>query len=219
MALPPRNNLIPTSFEIHSMTSKFTLTPSLLHSTQNSRIRHIQCNKFNTPDVALWLKIYSNDKDPNYTQKSTSLRRLWVLMFNEKFRDFSYLVEMDGSGVSLSNFANGVSLNVSCYDQKLEMLLEEVLNAFVGANLLDDRILFENLKAEQLKNLRNFRENSPYKRVNFYMDRVFSERLVFCVYLIDLFLWMRKSKFMRISLMENFWSIERISLIAVSLKL
>ena len=179
LGYPPRNTIIPDSFTIHKNSQKsegLTLTPNLLLSTSNLRIRHIQVTEFNSPKVSIWLKVYSNDCNAYYSQKVTSLRRMWTLMLDETLRSFLYLAEMASSYVSASNHVNGLSINVNCFEQKIDEMLNQVLVGLIANQGVEDRDLFERFRLEQIKGLKNFVENSPSKKSGFYLDQIFIDK-------------------------------------------
>lgn len=176
LSYPPKNFLIPDSYEIHPMKSELTLIPKIIQIKENARLHYLQYNKFENPKVALWLKIYSNDQNSGYSAKTHALRGMFVSMFEEVYRDYSYLAEMASSSVAITNFENGLSLNIRCYDQRIGELLNSVNEAFLKTNSFEDVKKFQDIRTKKLKNLDNYLKKSPYKNKSYYIEKIFVDK-------------------------------------------
>lgn len=178
MAYPPKNFLIPDSYDIHPMEAELSLKPTVIKFPQipNLRLNFLQHNKFMNPKVAIWLKIYSNGQNSYYNMKAHALRGMFVSMFEEVYRDFSYLAEMASSSACLTNFENGVSLNVRCYDQKIGELMESVNEALKKTLVYEDEKKFENLRLKKIRNLENYLKKTPHRNKTYFMEKVFIDK-------------------------------------------
>ena len=55
-------------------------------------------------------------------------------MFNEVFRDFSYMLELSKSYVGIDSARSSVEINLRCFTERIDVLLEKLIE-YLGKSL------------------------------------------------------------------------------------
>lgn len=168
--LPEKNLFIPTDFSLTSSDS--TIYPKLVEIDQFSKIWYKANPELGGPRSSVIIKFNL----PGST--STPLNSLYLSLFAELFDDelnsTRYLASLGGLSYNLELAREGLSLKISGYSHKLEVLLTTLLkslndftnvekqNEFWGQNRKER---YEILKEKLIRGLKNFGYSTPYQQV------------------------------------------------------
>jgi secreted Zn-dependent insulinase-like peptidase len=83
-------------------------------------------------------------------------------MVNDQLNEFTYPAHLAGLSYSLYRHVRGLTIRVSGYSGKQDILLRRIIDALASPKLDSQR--FEILKQDMIRGLRNRRENPPYNR-------------------------------------------------------
>jgi len=159
LRLPDKNDFIATDFELKPVPESPKLLPYLLRNTPTCLLWFKQDNVFKKPKANIIMKI---DTPIAYeSAEGNVLTRLLVQMIKERLNQYSYMAEVAGLYYSMEAVRQGILVEVSGFNQKLNVLLVKVLEQLASFSA-DDAPLFERLKEKEIKALKNQVFQQPY---------------------------------------------------------
>ncbi|HEY5701548.1 MAG TPA: insulinase family protein, partial [Gammaproteobacteria bacterium] len=159
LAIPEPNVFIPDDLAIKPLRID-TGVPVKLSSSPGVELWHQQDQTFATPRADFYVSVRSpvaNDKPIN-----DAYSRLYVAMVNDQLNEFSYPADLAGLGYSLYRHIRGLTIRVSGYGDKQDVLLERIMAALASPRFDPQR--FEILRNDIVRTLRNRSQNRPYER-------------------------------------------------------
>ncbi len=159
LALPQPNEFIPENLAIKP-PDEATEVPVKIAQRPGIELWHQQDQSFNTPRADFYISLRS--PEASSSPKRDVLTRLYVAMVNDELNEFSYPANLAGLSYSLYKHIRGVTIRISGYSDKQDILLRRILAALDRPKLNPRRFVI--LKQDLIRNIRNRRENAPYDR-------------------------------------------------------
>ncbi|XP_018377582.1 PREDICTED: insulin-degrading enzyme-like [Trachymyrmex cornetzi] len=163
LKLPPKNEFIPTKFDIKPLTNieKF---PIILRDTPFVRLWYKQNNELLAPTAGMNFLFFSPFilTDP----LSYNFAYIFVKLFHDSLNKYIYAAYLAGLQCGLGIHYFGITLFIDGYDNKQHVMLEKILDRMI--NFKVDRKRFEIQKEEYIRSLKNFAAEDPYKRADYY---------------------------------------------------
>ncbi len=158
LSIKPLNPYIADQFELLEETT--TEIPETIFETDNLTALHMIDVSYKQPRGAINLAILSNQAQPD--AKASVANSLLTDMINEQLNEALYDAALAGLNADLYTHLRGVSIKVSGYNQRLDRLLETLINSL---NMpLQDEALFARLKQNLKEDLANSLKDKPYNR-------------------------------------------------------
>lgn len=169
--LPPRNEFIPTNFEILSREKDSSALPEMVKETGLSRLWFKQDDKFLLPKACLSFDISSPIA---YTDPlNCNMAGLFTELFKDALNEYAYDAELAGLSYDLMNTICGMVLQVKGYHEKQPVLLKKILEKLTDFKVDPKR--FEIYKEMYMRGLRNFYAEEPYQHSIYYTNNLMAE--------------------------------------------
>lgn len=171
--LPHRNNFIPSELEVDKKeVSQPALEPRLLRNDAMAKTWWKKDDTFWVPraNVVVSLKspiIYAS-------AENTIKARLFTELVRDALEEYAYDAELAGIQYTVSLGSRGLVLDLSGYNDKLPVLLQQVATTMRDLDIKEDR--FEVIKERAVRAFNNWQLNSAYQQVGDYLNCLFSER-------------------------------------------
>jgi secreted Zn-dependent insulinase-like peptidase len=160
LSIKPLNPYVANNFELLPIQTSDSSIPELI--VENSLISswYLQDKQFKQPRGGINLAILS----PNAinSAKASVANKVLTAMLNEQLNEPLYDAALAGLGAELYSHMRGLSIKVSGYSEKLDALMERVVNELDSP--LNDLALFERLKRATKEELSNSLKDKPYNR-------------------------------------------------------
>lgn len=170
--LPNKSEFIPENLDVHKKEVAVPLKhPILLKNTSQLRLWHKKDDTFWMPKA--YVRIYL--KTPvTYSSPSNFVKTgLFLDLFEDELLPFSYAAEIAGLNCAVSASKDGIVINASGYNDKLHVLLEDILLKLKSMKF--DRARFETWKERTLRIYRNHGYNTPYTQIGTHINYLFNE--------------------------------------------
>ncbi|KKA31035.1 hypothetical protein TD95_002969 [Thielaviopsis punctulata] len=171
--LPGKNRFIPTNLDVRMKEVKEpAIAPLLIRNDAKARTWWKKDDTFGVPKATVFVQarqplVYA-------TCHTLAQARLYGELVRDALEDHSYDAELAGLSYSIRVDARGFSLEVSGYNDKLEVLLQEVLLKVRDVVITDDR--FNIVKEHMIRSLRNWKLQSAYNQVSFITQSLVEEK-------------------------------------------
>jgi secreted Zn-dependent insulinase-like peptidase len=159
LALPEPNVFIPEDLALRPPLD-LTPVPVRIEHRPGIQLWHQQDRSFNTPRADFYISLRS--PVASTSPKHDALTRLYVALVNDELNEFSYPANLAGLSYSLYKHMRGVTVRISGYSDKQDILLRRIVRALDRPKLDPQR--FRILKQDLVRNIRNRRQNAPYDR-------------------------------------------------------
>ena len=171
--LPDKNPFIPTDLNLLSREETPGASPVVVKDSLFSRVWFKQDDKFLIPKAYIDIDITSPYAycDP----LSTNLTCIFVTVFKDAMKEFSYPASLAGLSYDLSASCHGVKLNIDGYHDKQHIFLETIMQKMTKFTTDPNR--FDVLKDEYVRALKNFQAEEPCEHAEFYTDLLLSEQI------------------------------------------
>lgn len=168
--LPVPNPFIPAHFNLMP-AANVTVHPAIIYDTENIRVWHKQDDEFKKPKAILDFNfsspiVYSDPQNCNLTN-------LFVQLLLDGMNEYLYDAELGGLNVNIVNTSYGVSVRVSGFSEKQQLVLDYVLKEMFDFNVNPER--FEIFKERYIRSLSNFHADQPYKLAVYYLSVILTE--------------------------------------------
>jgi len=168
LGLPPPNIFIPRQFEVlNPDKSLIRSQPWKAYESPQTEVWYQFDTQFNMPKCMYFLNIYSTDNNFQVDCKANSLADLWLEILLKEFKDTKFLAERADQKIGLAIKNNRVFLNAYGYSDTLHLLVEEIINQICRFKA-NNKQLFENAKAELVKNEENYIMEDPSEQTEQY---------------------------------------------------
>jgi insulysin len=159
---PNPNLFIPRDFNVLQTKSKSPLThPYLIEDTNRMQVWFKQDDQFEVPKGVIELVFHLPNS--NSDVRSATFTALIAELVNDELNLITYSASLVGLKANLSFWRDGFSLKVSGYNDKLSVLMEQIVEKLVNFEPSKER--FESVLFKFNKDLKNFGYNVPYNQV------------------------------------------------------
>ncbi|KAI0815411.1 peptidase M16 inactive domain-containing protein [Xylaria sp. FL0064] len=170
--LPHENQFIPTKLEVEKKeVEKPATAPRVIQNDHNARTWWKKDDTFWVPKASLIIGM----KNPIVfaSAKNSVKAGLFTDLVWDALEEYSYDAELAGLGYSVTCDPRGLLVNVSGYNDKLPVLLEQVLITMRDLIVKDDR--FEIIKERLIRRYKNYELQQPLDQIDDYMSWLTSE--------------------------------------------
>lgn len=163
--LPHKNQFIPTKLEVEKKEVKETaLAPRIIRNDQFVRTWYKKDDTFWVPKANF---IVSCKSPIIYASAGNSVKaRLFTDLVRDALEEYSYDAELAGLQYNVSLDSRGLFIEVSGYNDKLAVLLEQVLITMRDLDIRDDR--FDIIKERLSRGYRNWELQPPWTQIGDY---------------------------------------------------
>ncbi|ODV77337.1 uncharacterized protein CANTADRAFT_7816 [Suhomyces tanzawaensis NRRL Y-17324] len=159
---PSPNNFIPENFNVLRKKSETPLKhPYLLEDNNKLQLWFKQDDRFEVPkgNIELLFHLPPSKEDI----RSSAYSRLLSELVTDHLNEITYYASIVGLNVRISFLRDGFNIRVSGYNDKLTVLLEQVLSKFV--HFKPDKERFETLKLKVIQDYQNFGYVNPFQQI------------------------------------------------------
>ncbi|KAL5117480.1 metalloprotease [Pleosporales sp. CAS-2024a] len=171
--LPHKNEFIPSRLHVEKKeVAHPSKEPKLIRHDDNVRLWWKKDDQFWVPkaNVHVYLRTPITNVSPRVVLMSTLYRDL----VNDALVEYSYDADISGLVYEFTNHVNGISVTVSGYNDKLNVLLEKVLTSLRNLDIKQDR--FDIVHERMNRYLRNWDYGQPFHQVGTYSRTFKNER-------------------------------------------
>lgn len=163
--LPHRNQFIPTKLEVEKKDVKEpAVAPKLIRNDGMARTWYKKDDKFWVPRASL---IVSCRSPIVYASAENGVKaRFFTDLVRDALEEYSYDAELAGLQYQVSLDSRGLYLDVSGYNDKLSVLLDQVLKTIRDLDIKQDR--FDIVKERLSRAYRNWAFQQPFHQVGEY---------------------------------------------------
>ena len=159
LAIPEPNIFVPDDLAIKPVRIE-TNVPVKLKTKTGVELWHQQDRSFATPRADFYVSVRSPVANDSSLHDAYS--RLYVAMVNDQLNEFSYPADLAGLDYNLYRHIRGLTVRISGYSAKQDVLLERIAAALASPKLDPKR--FGILKNDLIRTVRNRRQDRPYER-------------------------------------------------------
>lgn len=171
--LPHRNNFIPSKLEVEKKeVGEPALAPRVLRNDSQARTWWKKDDTFWVPKAKVMVSL----KSPimHATSENTAKARLFTELVRDALEEYSYDAELAGLQYTVSLDSRGLFLDISGYNDKLPVLLEQVVVTMRDISIRDDR--FDIVKEQLTRGYDNYQLQSSYQQIGDYVSWLNAER-------------------------------------------
>ncbi|CAJ2509957.1 Uu.00g058570.m01.CDS01 [Anthostomella pinea] len=170
--LPHKNQFIPTKLEVEKKeVEKPALAPRVIRNDQVARTWYKKDDTFWVPKANL---IVSCKNPIIFASAENSVKaKLFTDLVRDALEEYSYDAELAGLQYNVSLDSRGLFVEVSGYNDKLPVLLEQVLITMRDLQVKDDR--FDIVKERLLRGYKNCELQQPFTQIGDYVSWLTSE--------------------------------------------
>lgn len=156
LALPAANPFVPERLDLIADSAA---VPARIDRAAPLEVWHHPDREFEVPRATVRIDL----RTPAAAgAKGQALGNLYARLVTDELNTFAYPARLAGLSYSLRGDRSGLTLSLSGFDDKLEELLEVVLDTMVGLEAREQR--FEHFRSELIRELRNELQRRPYER-------------------------------------------------------
>ncbi len=166
LAITEPNPFLPDDLSIVDIAGTSTLRgpenkPELIVDDNGVRLWFQHDNEFQVPRANFY--VYAMTPLFNESLENSLLSSLVISLVNDKLNEYSYPANLAGVFYGVSSRARGFSIRLGGYNDKQQVLLEELLKTLVAADFEEER--FEIIKTERIRGWENADIQMPYTRL------------------------------------------------------
>ena len=155
LQLPAANPFVPARLDLGATQQG---NPQLSVDTKGIELWLAPDTEFGTPRSSVFLQIAR--PGGNTTAADAATARIYARLVQDELNARLYSAQLAGLGYGIGSSASGFNLNVAGYSDKQQLLIDRVLEEFVGLKIDTER--FALVKQEMLTDWRNFSSERPY---------------------------------------------------------
>ncbi|CAN8096702.1 unnamed protein product [Discula destructiva] len=165
LQLPHKNQFIPTKLEVEKKEVKEpSVAPTLIRNDGMARTWYKKDDRFWVPKASL---IVSCRSPIVYASAENAVKaRFFTDLVRDALEEYSYDAELAGLQYVVSLDSRGLFIEVSGYNDKLPVLLQQVLNTVRDLEIKQDR--FDIVKERLTRAYRNWAYQQPFHQVGEY---------------------------------------------------
>lgn len=158
LALPERNPFVPEDLTL--VAEADAEVPEPLVQQPGLEVWYLRDPSFGAPRAQL--RVDLRTRHAVATAEENVLAMLYARLVNDALNAYAYPARLAGLSYGLGPTADGLSLSLGGFDDRLDVLLERVLATMTDLEVRPDR--FEHFRSELLRDLRNTRQDRPYQQ-------------------------------------------------------
>ena len=176
LALPAQNPFIPDELKLKTAdtgSTQFNPThPELIQQSPNLDLWHQLDTSFKVPRSNLYIALHS--PIANSSPRHSLLTSLLTGVIKKQLNSYAYPARLAGLNYSINPTERGLTISLSGYDQKQQVLLERITAALKAPEITDKR--FNILKARYQQKLSNAKKQQPFHQILAELKRSMVER-------------------------------------------
>ncbi|TDG16024.1 peptidase M16 [Seongchinamella unica] len=159
--LPAPNAFIAEDVSLVKIDNDNPAAPERMLEEQRKQIWFMQDEEFRLPRGAT----YINFRSPLVSQspRQTALAVLYTALLKDRVNEFTYPALLAGLNFNLYKHAQGISLRISGYNDKQDVLLDKLLSVMASPDFDPQR--FENIRKDMIRSLENAVAKRPSSQV------------------------------------------------------
>ncbi|XP_041476883.1 insulin-degrading enzyme-like isoform X1 [Lytechinus variegatus] len=171
-SLPPRNEFIPTNFELAPREKEGMSTPTMVRETPLSKLWFKQDDTFLLPKACMLLEISSPLAyiDPLHC----NLTSIFCTLLRDALNEYAYAAEIAGVSYSIDSTIYGLEVGVGGYSDKMALLLQRVFEKMT--NFVIDENRFDVIRETYSRMLSNFHAEQPHRHAVYYTSVLVAEQ-------------------------------------------
>lgn len=174
LRFPKPNEFIPTKFDVERVEVQEPLKkPKLLQNDDKFRFWFKKDDQFWVPKACV--QLFLNLPATTGTPSANAMTTLFSELLQDALIDISYNAEIAMLHFNLITGKEGLVLSFDGYNEKLSVLIQEVLEAMVTFKPQKHR--FEVIKEKRIRNLKNFEYKPPYNQVTTVFSTLVNEKV------------------------------------------
>lgn len=158
LSLPEENQFVPEHLTLLSADQATGDKPTKIVSKEGFTLWHRTNVEFDSPKADIFINIRS--PQANNTPAHGVAGNVFTKLINDSLNEYSYPAYLAGLDYTLYRNSRGITIKVSGYSEKLETLLNTVLDSLLNAPLEEAR--FDIYKDEILRAYNNEAKDKPY---------------------------------------------------------
>ncbi|EDK46772.1 conserved hypothetical protein [Lodderomyces elongisporus NRRL YB-4239] len=171
---PEPNPFIPTNFNISKIKVQTPQTaPYLIHHDNKMNVWYKQDDQFEVPKGTIELVFHLPSSNVDVVSSTKS--GVFTEMLSDQLNQITYFASLVGLRVGINTWRDGFAIFISGYNDKLPILLDQVLNKFIEFS--PDKNRFEPIKFKLLKEYRNFGFMVPYNQIGSHHLQLVNEKV------------------------------------------
>lgn len=171
--LPPKNEFIPTRLDVEKKEVEEPLVaPRLIRNDDSMRIWYKKDDRFWVPKANLHITL----RNPMVTlsPRTSVITQLYTQLVEDSLEEYSYAAEIAGLNYQVHSHTLGLDVVVKGYNDKMSVLLEEVLKSMRDLEIKQDR--FDIVKERLTRGYRNWDFQQPYQQIQQYSRWLVAEK-------------------------------------------
>lgn len=176
LALPGQNPFIPDQLALKETPTEQGQNdqphPQRIKKKTNLELWHQLDTSFNVPRSNLYISLQS--PIANISPRNSLLTALMAGIINKQLNSYAYPARLAGLNYSIYPTERGLTIALSGYDQKQQVLLERITAALKTPEMSTDR--FNILKARYQQKISNAQKQQPFHQVLADLKRTLIER-------------------------------------------
>ncbi|KAL5612804.1 hypothetical protein BROUX41_004112 [Berkeleyomyces rouxiae] len=171
--LPGKNRFIPTNLDVRMKEVKEpAVAPTLVRNDSKARTWWKKDDTFGVPKGSIIVRV----RQPlTFATCQTAIQaRLYGELVKDALEEHSYDAELAGLSYNVEFGSHGYNIEISGYNDKLSVLLEEVLLKIRHIKITDER--FNIIKERIERNLRNWKLQPAYNQISFVTHSLMEEK-------------------------------------------
>ena len=163
--LPPKNNLIPTNFDILSRNERLSEQTKLLKQWDDTDLWYKKDDTFNRPKSVVSCKLYTKDCHMGKTVKARVFVHLWTQMQNEYLREFNYMANCANLSFNVTPMQDNLNMTWSGFNDSMPTYIKESIEKMLSLKDVNDSELeeiFNQVKEKLLVDWKNFYFEQSY---------------------------------------------------------
>jgi secreted Zn-dependent insulinase-like peptidase len=123
--LPPKNNLIPTNFDLLEANEELCKVPVLLKSTDNYDLWYKKDDLFGRPKSFVSLKVYTQDCNLGRAPEARVFVVVWAQMQDEFLREFNYMANCANLSFDVYPVYDSVNFTWAGFNHTMPIYIED----------------------------------------------------------------------------------------------
>ncbi len=155
----------PNPFIIDDAAARFekqtTATPQIIFEQEGIRLWHKKDDKFNVPKGHLYLSLDS--EQACRTPKHAAMTKLYIELLSDSLNEHTYQAEVAGLNYHIYSHQSGLTLQLSGYTSKQEVLLNLLIKKARERNFTEKR--FNQIKRQVIRSWQNVSQAKPISQL------------------------------------------------------
>ncbi|XP_071494745.1 insulin-degrading enzyme-like [Diadema antillarum] len=169
--LPPRNEFIPTNFDVAPKDADGGPIPTSIRTTPLSKLWFKQDDTFLLPKACMLLEMTSPlaYMDPLHC----NMTAIFCILLRDALNEYAYAAEIAGISYSIDSTIYGLEVGVSGYSDKMSLLLQRIFEKMT--TFVIDEKRFDVIRETYSRMLNNFHAEQPHRHAVYYTSILMAE--------------------------------------------